>query len=935
MIPYDFHYQWPAAAYLILTGFFCFALFWFLYKIRQRFFLPNNLLIKRSTGIFWTKAFLLSLTLVFSAIALMDPVGNGHYPEGALPPQRITFDRPLQLKRKAHQVIFLLDVSSSMAINDSSLQQNRLDYAKDIADEIVAGLNGEAIALHTFTSKALQQSPLTNDYIFVRLTLKEAYINEGGIPGTDIAEALTQIQSNYFPPNAEPIEKSKLKTLILLSDGEDTAVEALPESQRSLKELAIADLIKGAGENNVRIYTIGMGTAAGGVVPAVTYGGQPVHSSLNSQLLQAISKKGRGKYFEANRYSPPQLAKELLADMAQDKPYYEDNQQEIFNSLLQSLLGNSGLIYERYIKIFTGFSLLCLTAALLLPDVLKRKSSFLFMFLLLLSYISQVDGQSTQNEPKEWKNEMHRAKVYLQAHLFDEARSIYDSVLNLPISTQQKGVLLYDIGTSYLYQQDFNGAILSLKEAILTRDSYPYFYRYVQKNLALAYYEKALSLQNEDPEAAVGSFEDSLKINHLLPEPDREPLEKTLKVQIAQTRGAIVQEKLLHTDSKDFIQALVNFIEDSKEQLAFVSEQPMNSALLKSYCELFAEQQRNWLGLIENRIENWPNSDQKQSLKEAEIYIRAMSTYTANGQIHSAEKEAQEAQVIFLKLLEQLNKDSTQKGMLRNLLNAYERLLKTKRWKKERLVILHRLYETMDSPQNRIEDTSIQKILEESHLQLAEAIKMSEGGNTLLANILALDSSQGIRLAIAKTSPRSSREILKELIHQQGYLLELESQNFNAEISERLQTLLLARQANLQSLSELYYSILYQEQVKAFREEKLCQAVPWSTALPYFETGRLAAEKAYAGLQHSTIDYYSVSDNQREAVKNWQNTLNEINNPHPQQNSCYAASASKMSQEESSALPDNGITTLLQMEQQDKQPKESAQMPVNTIQRPW
>lgn len=950
MIPYDFHYQWSAGAYFILTSFLSLFLFWVLFNARQKLTFAKGMISSRSLGVYWFKAILYCASLALCAIALMGPVGNGHYPEGALPPNLSTpkGSQPLQLKRKAHSIIILLDVSASMAVTDSSLQKSRLDYAKEIADAIVAGLNGEAIALYTFTSKTLQQSPLTNDYIFIRLTLNETLINEGGIPGTDISDAITQMRVDYFPPMATKAEKSKLKTLILLSDGEDTAIEALPEAQRQPKESAIANLVRGAAENNLRVYTIGMGTAAGGTVPKITSGSKPVHSHLNAKLLQAIAKIGRGNYFEANRYSTPQLAKELLADMAQDPPYYEENYQEILNALLQSLFGEGGLVYDRYVQIFAGLALFCLGAALLLPDLLRNTP----LLILLLSCLqASLYGQAlTSEEAPEWQPEVQHAKVYVEANMFDEARAIYESLLNIPLSEAQKGVLHYDIGTTYLLQEAWNSAIAQLSIAAATKEAFAFFFRHVHKNLALAYYENALSVQKEDPQEAFKLLQLALKNNELaqnndeLPKAQKSHLEIAIKVQLAQTRLLADQHTFASASPSEDLQRLLDAISDAQEHLQFVEEQPMSKELFADYCAFFAEEQKLWLPLWKEEIEKISSQDQRSQLQDAEKHYLSMIALTKKNDALAAFNEANAAQRSLLELMDQLTEGSALKGKLRQLLNAYERLLKTKKWKKERLRVLQERYAAIVNSPESDDWNLLKEGFDKSQQQLTEAIKASQSGDLPLANLLARDSAQKIRLALVQMPPVSSMSILNALLQQQTYLLDLETKNLKDQEEEHpvllavnVLSILREDQASLLSLCELYFKTLYQEQVNLYRHEGRCQSVPWSEALPYFENGKLAAARASDQLQQEQVNLSKVMEQQTQAVTNWQKALAEIKNPSSKKTTCTIGQTSQTSPEAGSAQPDNGLATLLQMEQEDRRPAERTETRIlqSNEQRPW
>lgn len=115
---------------------------------------------------------------MLGVLALMDPVLH------VVSEQFVSESSPVQtttVRRKAHDVVFLLDVSASMGVKDGRLSRSRLDYAKELIDEIVARLHGETVSLYTFTSKVAQVVPGTMDYLYLRMLLRDVEVNSTGV----------------------------------------------------------------------------------------------------------------------------------------------------------------------------------------------------------------------------------------------------------------------------------------------------------------------------------------------------------------------------------------------------------------------------------------------------------------------------------------------------------------------------------------------------------------------------------------------------------------------------------------------------------------------------------------------------------------------------------------------------------------------------------
>lgn len=362
-IPSDFFFKQPAAAYLLLLLPLFLLFFWGLFHFRGKVLrqyvdeaiLPAAL-IPRSAMIYWSKCAAFLIAWSAATIALMQPQGNGHYPgENQAPPKGGT------LRQKSQEVILLIDCSASMAVPDSRSSVTRLDYAKDIADELVSKLSGQSVALFAFTSQVTPLSPSTMDYLYVRLMFRQMQINEGDVAGTDIVKAMKEMRQyiQSLPP-------TRLKRLILISDGGDTALETMPDSEREQAILSLLNLFDDPKSLNLHIDAIGMGSHKGGTVPDVTYQGNPVFSSLQEDLLRRVARRGGGIYMEANSMTSPQMADRLVTALDQDTTHAPAEQ------ILSSEGANKTVIYDHYFQIPLILALLALIYAITWPDTRRR-----------------------------------------------------------------------------------------------------------------------------------------------------------------------------------------------------------------------------------------------------------------------------------------------------------------------------------------------------------------------------------------------------------------------------------------------------------------------------------------------------------------------------------------------------------------------------------
>jgi Ca-activated chloride channel family protein len=189
-----------------------------------------------------------------------------------------------EVKRRGIEVIFAVDTSRSMLTPD--VKPDRLTRAKLAVDDFVSHLNGDGVGLIAFAGNAFLQCPITIDYDAFHESLQA--LDTTIIPrgGTDIASAIREAQA------ALQNRPSTDKILVLLTDGEDLEGN----------ELAAA---KAAAKDGLKIYTVGVGTANGDLIPIPAEqgggfvkddAGQFVKSHLDEAGLKAIAEASGGIY---------------------------------------------------------------------------------------------------------------------------------------------------------------------------------------------------------------------------------------------------------------------------------------------------------------------------------------------------------------------------------------------------------------------------------------------------------------------------------------------------------------------------------------------------------------------------------------------------------------------------------------------------------------
>lgn len=220
---------------------------------------------------FWKSAAVL-IALIFLIIGMARPAWN---------------PKPETVERKGRDVVFLLDVSKSMLAED--LVPNRLERAKLAILDCIEQLEGDRVGLVAFAGTAAVKCPLTLDYGFFRMMLKDISTDSIARGGTLIGDAIRKVMTDVFDDQVK-----EFKDVILITDGEDH--DSFP-----------VDAAKDAGEQGVRIIAIGLGdenegkripvTTKTGTKTFLKYEGREVWSRLDADTLRKmVNATPGGKY---------------------------------------------------------------------------------------------------------------------------------------------------------------------------------------------------------------------------------------------------------------------------------------------------------------------------------------------------------------------------------------------------------------------------------------------------------------------------------------------------------------------------------------------------------------------------------------------------------------------------------------------------------------
>jgi Ca-activated chloride channel family protein len=252
------------------------AFFWWASRQRQKLleqFIQARLLSALTVGISPTRQKIRFGCLVFAVALLVVTLAR---------PQH-GFDLQ-EVEQRGLDIVVAVDTSKSMLATD--ITPNRLARAKLAALELMQKAGTDRMGLVAFAGDAFLECPLTIDNTAFQQCVQALDVNSIPQGGTAIATAINTALTAFK-------ENNHYEVLVLFTDGEDNDTGALEAAQNAAK----------AG---LRIFTIGIGTAAGDLLRVTEANGNSdyvrdeqgnvVKSHLNEALLQQIAGATGGFY---------------------------------------------------------------------------------------------------------------------------------------------------------------------------------------------------------------------------------------------------------------------------------------------------------------------------------------------------------------------------------------------------------------------------------------------------------------------------------------------------------------------------------------------------------------------------------------------------------------------------------------------------------------
>ncbi len=202
-----------------------------------------------------------------------------------------------EVKQKGRDIIVAVDTSRSMLATD--IAPSRLARAKLLTQDLVRLLKGDRVGLVAFAGSAFLQAPLTLDYTAVINSLDELDTNVIPKGGTNIAAAIAIAEQAFGKAEGQT------RALVILTDGEELDADGIAAARK-------------AAAAGIRIFTVGIGSAEGSLIPFRSeegkqdfvrdVSGKPVQSRLDEARLHEIAKETGGFYVPIS----PDAAREIF-----------------------------------------------------------------------------------------------------------------------------------------------------------------------------------------------------------------------------------------------------------------------------------------------------------------------------------------------------------------------------------------------------------------------------------------------------------------------------------------------------------------------------------------------------------------------------------------------------------------------------------------------
>jgi Ca-activated chloride channel family protein len=267
----------PQMFWLLLLVPALMAFFWWSWRVRQKLmtqFIQARLLPGLIAGVSSARQKIRAVLIIAAVVCFIFALAR---------PQWGYFQE--EIAQRGLDIVVAVDTSKSMLASD--IAPNRLARAKLAALGLMQEAKSDRLGLVAFSGSAFLECPLTIDDAAFRQSVEALDVHTISEGGTSLSEAIDTAAKAFK-------EDDNYKVLVLFTDGEDNDTGA-------------DDAAKSAAKDGLKIFTVGIGTAAGELLQyrgdngTLQYvrddQGNVVKSHLNEALLRQIATDAGGAYY--------------------------------------------------------------------------------------------------------------------------------------------------------------------------------------------------------------------------------------------------------------------------------------------------------------------------------------------------------------------------------------------------------------------------------------------------------------------------------------------------------------------------------------------------------------------------------------------------------------------------------------------------------------
>lgn len=347
----------------------------------------------------------------------------------------------IEVKQKGIDLLIALDVSKSMGAQD--IKPDRLQRAKLAIKDFVTTLEGDRIGLMPFAGSSFLMCPLTTDYEAFTTSLNAVDTTSIPLGGTNIASVIDS--ANTILSNA-----ANHRILILVTDGENLNGDTVKAAVHAAK-------------NNMTIYTVGVGTQKGELIPDQQHPGtflkddsdNFIRSQLDESTLTTIAEKTDGVYVPlGNMGQGFTTIYEQKLNRIPKEEHREQKQRRPIERFSWPLA--SALLFLMIEFLLSGRKA---SGSFRIPFIktagrrIFNHKKLLIVFLCLCTHPSFANGSTADQLYRDGK--------------LDEARKEYTASLE---KKPNDPVLRFNLGDVYYKKKEFDKAASSFTEALATED---------------------------------------------------------------------------------------------------------------------------------------------------------------------------------------------------------------------------------------------------------------------------------------------------------------------------------------------------------------------------------------------------------------------------------------------------------------------------------